>query len=271
MQWTPSIPTTVEQISQAITDAVNHPTHYTGHPFLIPDNIVVYLDDTTQRLDGAPVRSSHSASQSDGREEQHTVEVSVHLRWNHHCGEWEPFAAEAQKLRLPTGGESREGDSSRLCVYKLSVSPSRGGSYGASPRTYHRNGDDAWAENVAKGRSTPQECRSLGQQAGELGAMESESASGSASTRSGSVGKRDNSPLPFDAVNPRHYRQHKSGIECIQITEHMGFNLGNAVKYIWRADLKNDAIEDLRKAKWYIDRELMRRGHLKITKTEEEK
>ena len=63
-----------------------------------------------------------------------------------------------------------------------------------------------------------------------------------------------------DPVNhPRHYTAHPSGIECIQITEHMGFNLGNAVKYIWRADLKHDAIEDLRKAKWYIDRELQKR------------
>jgi hypothetical protein len=59
--------------------------------------------------------------------------------------------------------------------------------------------------------------------------------------------------------NPRHYTEHPSGVECIQITEHMGFNLGNAIKYIWRADLKNDAIEDLRKAKWYIDRELQKR------------
>ena len=45
--------------------------------------------------------------------------------------------------------------------------------------------------------------------------------------------------------HPRHYTSHPSGIECIQITRHMAFNLGNAVKYIWRADLKNDAIEDL--------------------------
>lgn len=61
-------------------------------------------------------------------------------------------------------------------------------------------------------------------------------------------------------ANPRHYTSHPSGIECIQVTEHMGFCLGNAVKYIWRADLKADAIEDLRKAKWYIERELEKRG-----------
>jgi hypothetical protein len=63
-----------------------------------------------------------------------------------------------------------------------------------------------------------------------------------------------------DPVNhPPHYTQHPSGVECIQITEHMGFCLGNAVKYIWRADLKHDAIEDLKKARWYIDREISRR------------
>lgn len=59
--------------------------------------------------------------------------------------------------------------------------------------------------------------------------------------------------------HPPHYTQHPSGVECIQITEHMGFCLGNAIKYIWRADLKTDAIEDLKKARWYIDRELAKR------------
>ena len=59
--------------------------------------------------------------------------------------------------------------------------------------------------------------------------------------------------------NPKHYTNHPSGIECIQVTEHMGFNLGNALKYIWRCDLKKDAVEDLKKARWYIDRELAKR------------
>lgn len=66
-----------------------------------------------------------------------------------------------------------------------------------------------------------------------------------------------------DPVNhPKHYTDHPSGIECIQITEHMGFNLGNALKYIWRCDLKWDSIEDLRKARWYIDREIQKRTRL---------
>ncbi len=68
-----------------------------------------------------------------------------------------------------------------------------------------------------------------------------------------------------DNVNrPAHYNGHPSGIECIQITEHMGFNLGNAVKYIWRCDLKQDAIEDLEKARWYIDREIKKRKRVRV-------
>jgi hypothetical protein len=64
-----------------------------------------------------------------------------------------------------------------------------------------------------------------------------------------------------DPVNhPPHYTQHPSGVECIQITEHMNFCIGNAVKYIWRAGLKHDdAIEDLEKAVWYLRREIERR------------
>jgi hypothetical protein len=62
-----------------------------------------------------------------------------------------------------------------------------------------------------------------------------------------------------EAVNhPDHY-QHPSGVECIDIAENFNFNLGNALKYIWRADLKNDALEDLQKAEFYIKREIERR------------
>lgn len=59
--------------------------------------------------------------------------------------------------------------------------------------------------------------------------------------------------------HPYHYNSHPSGVECIQITEHMSFCLGNAIKYIWRADLKGNPEEDLKKAIWYIERELARR------------
>lgn len=63
-----------------------------------------------------------------------------------------------------------------------------------------------------------------------------------------------------DPVNhPKHYTSHPSGVECIQVTEHMGFNLGNAVKYIWRADEKGNSMEDLAKAAWYVQREIAKR------------
>ena len=63
-----------------------------------------------------------------------------------------------------------------------------------------------------------------------------------------------------DEVNhPNHYTAHPSGVECIQITEHMGFNLGNAIKYVWRADLKGNTVQDLKKAAWYIEREIDKR------------
>lgn len=66
--------------------------------------------------------------------------------------------------------------------------------------------------------------------------------------------------IPNDPVeHPAHYTRHPSGVECIQITRHMGFNLGNAMKYIWRADLKGNALEDLKKARWYLDDEINRR------------
>ena len=64
-----------------------------------------------------------------------------------------------------------------------------------------------------------------------------------------------------DTTNPKHYKEHPSGIECITLTEHMGFCLGNALKYIWRVDLKHNdgGIEDLRKARWYIEKEIEKR------------
>jgi len=62
-----------------------------------------------------------------------------------------------------------------------------------------------------------------------------------------------------DPVNhPKHYTEHPSGVECIEITEHMNFCVGNAIKYLWRCGLKGERIEDLKKARWYIDREIAR-------------
>jgi len=64
-----------------------------------------------------------------------------------------------------------------------------------------------------------------------------------------------------DPINhPPHYTSNPSGIECIDVVEHMNFNLGCAVKYIWRAGLKegSDQLTDLQKAMWYINREIQR-------------
>lgn len=67
----------------------------------------------------------------------------------------------------------------------------------------------------------------------------------------------------MSSVNhPDHYNEHPSGVECIDIIEHFNFNLGSAMKYIWRADFKDDAVEDLKKAAWYIKREIERREKL---------
>jgi hypothetical protein len=86
-----------------------------------------------------------------------------------------------------------------------------------------------------------------------------------AETRIDIIGSNGNDGLHYeqsqDPVNhPVHYTSHPSGIECIEITEHMGFCLGNAIKYIWRADEKGADIEDLQKAAWYIAREIALRS-----------
>lgn len=65
--------------------------------------------------------------------------------------------------------------------------------------------------------------------------------------------------ITHDKVNhPSHYINHPSGVECITITEHFNFCIGNAIKYLWRSGLKQNKIEDLRKAIWYIEREINR-------------
>jgi hypothetical protein len=68
-------------------------------------------------------------------------------------------------------------------------------------------------------------------------------------------------PKSHDSINsPSHYTSSPSGVECIVVAEHMTFCVGNAVKYLWRAGLKAEKthIEDLKKARWYIDREISR-------------
>jgi len=80
-----------------------------------------------------------------------------------------------------------------------------------------------------------------------------------------------------DQVNhPKHYTSDPSGIECIDITRHRNFNVGNAIKYLWRAGLKEDKdrklidkqIEDLNKAVWYLVDEIHRLGSRCTVKTD---
>jgi hypothetical protein len=64
-----------------------------------------------------------------------------------------------------------------------------------------------------------------------------------------------------DPVNhPYHYTSHPSGVECIQVTEHFNFCVGNAIKYIWRSNEKGNYVQDLAKAVWYLQREIARAG-----------
>lgn len=80
-----------------------------------------------------------------------------------------------------------------------------------------------------------------------------------------------------DQVNhPKHYTSDPSGIECIDITRHRNFNIGNAIKYLWRAGLKDDKdrklidkqVEDLNKAVWYLIDEIHRLGGRCTVKTD---
>ncbi len=71
-----------------------------------------------------------------------------------------------------------------------------------------------------------------------------------------------------DKINhPKHYTNHPSGIECIEITQHHDFCIGNAIKYLWRAGIKgaDTEVEDLQKAIWYINKkiELIKKGETK--------
>ena len=79
--------------------------------------------------------------------------------------------------------------------------------------------------------------------------------------------ERNDKEQKADNVNhPAHYNSHPSGIECIEIARHHNFNIGNTIKYLWRAGLKSEEgmedtdkqVEDLNKAIWYIQDEIKR-------------
>jgi hypothetical protein len=76
------------------------------------------------------------------------------------------------------------------------------------------------------------------------------------------TGHEENTPVN----HPVHYNADPSGVECIEVVRHRNFNIGNAIKYLWRAGLKQSGkisdrdkeIEDLKKAVWYIEDEIAR-------------
>jgi hypothetical protein len=68
-------------------------------------------------------------------------------------------------------------------------------------------------------------------------------------------------PDENEAVDhPKHYNSHPSGIECIDVVRHLNFNVGNAMKYLWRCGIKDGdtEVQDLMKAAWYIQNEIER-------------
>lgn len=66
-------------------------------------------------------------------------------------------------------------------------------------------------------------------------------------------------PLSSDAVHhPRHYNDVVPGIECIEVVQYFNFNRGNAIKYVWRAGAKDNELQDLKKARQYLDFEIER-------------
>lgn len=78
----------------------------------------------------------------------------------------------------------------------------------------------------------------------------------------GTSAPRDTPERPDPVNHPAHYTAHPSGVECIDIAEHLSFNLGNALKYVWRAGKKREGSEreDLEKARWYAEREVRLEG-----------
>lgn len=80
------------------------------------------------------------------------------------------------------------------------------------------------------------------------------------------IERKDKEQKTDNVNHPAHYNSHPSGIECIEIARHHNFNIGNTIKYLWRAGLKSEEgmedtdkqVEDLNKAIWYIQDEIKR-------------
>lgn len=90
------------------------------------------------------------------------------------------------------------------------------------------------------------------------------------------IDRKDKEQKTDNVNHPSHYNSHPSGIECIEIARHHNFNIGNTIKYLWRAGLKSEEgmedtdkqVEDLNKAIWYIQDEIKRITEFNNTKKE---
>ena len=70
------------------------------------------------------------------------------------------------------------------------------------------------------------------------------------------LGVEDYPPVPDPVNHPEHYQSHPSGIEPIEITKHESFNIGNVIKYCMRRNFKGKPLQDLKKARFYLDMEI---------------
>lgn len=122
---------------------------------------------------------------------------------------------------------------------------------------YDTNGPIHWATNTTKGLAADTFC-------GKARQGLSWSTDRGQVTCPACIAKMKEKPKGWakEAIkHPAHYAANPEGIECIQVTQWMNFNIGNAVKYLWRAGKKGDAREDLEKAKQYIEFEIARQIH----------
>jgi Protein of unknwon function (DUF3310) len=71
-----------------------------------------------------------------------------------------------------------------------------------------------------------------------------------------------------DPINPAHYQNHPSGIECIEISKHLSGCLAQAFQYVWRCGQKDDPIQELKKALWFIEVETFLDNHQRLNKTD---
>jgi len=126
-------------------------------------------------------------------------------------------------------------------------------------RAHSRDGKEDRSSTTERRRGSSQERNSQRQSTAKLRVVGSQSTDRSTSEGSRDLGEENSATVrQSEGVNhPAHYNQHPSGVEAIDIIEHMSFNVGNAIKYLWRAGLKpgEATLKDIDKALWYLNRE----------------